>query len=173
MRQISYLKDSSFLDALTKEKLKTVYAKVVVLNKEELPIAQVEGKVSGGSINVQGNSAVRRTGSMSMVLSEKENNLLNIDNLISINKKIKIFIGIENDIDVNYDNIIWFPLGVFVITQPNISHATNGTTVSLNFKDKMCLLNGECGGGSAESVGSSGGIAVAVGCQRRGKNHHH
>lgn len=152
MRQISYLKDSSFLDALTKEKLKTVYAKVVVLNKEELPIAQVEGKVSGGSISVQGNSAVRRTGSMSMVLSEKENNLLNIDNLISINKKIKIFIGIENDINVNYDNIIWFPLGVFVITQPNISHATNGTTVSLNFKDKMCLLNGECGGGLPASI---------------------
>lgn len=152
MRQISYLKNSSFLDALTKEKLKTVYAKVVVLNKEELPIAQVEGKVSGGSISVQGNSAVRRTGSMSMVLSEKENNLLNIDNLISINKKIKIFIGIENDINVNYDNIIWFPLGVFVITQPNISHATNGTTVSLNFKDKMCLLNGECGGGLPASI---------------------
>lgn len=152
MRQISYLKDSSFLDALAKEKLKTVYAKVVVLNKEELPIAQVEGKVSGGSISVQGNSAVRRTGSMSMVLSEKENNLLNIDNLISINKKIKIFIGIENDINANYDNIIWFPLGVFVITQPNISHATNGTTVSLNFKDKMCLLNGECGGGLPASI---------------------
>ena len=152
MRQISYLKDSSFLDALTKEKLKTVYAKVVVLNKEELPIAQVEGKVSGGSINVQGNSAVRRTGSMSMVLSEKENNLLNIDNLISINKKIKIFIGIENDINVNYDNIIWFPLGVFVITQPNISHATGGTTISLSFKDKMCLLNGECGGGLPASI---------------------
>ena len=81
-----------------------------------------------------------------------DSNLLNVDNVISINKRIKIFIGIENGINVEYDDIIWFPLGVFVITQPNISHAVGGTTVSLSFKDKMCLLNGECGGGLPTSV---------------------
>ncbi len=29
---------------------------------------------------------------------------------------------------------------------PSLSHGTGGTTISLQLKDKMCLLNGECGG---------------------------
>src|SRR5699024_12045310 len=44
-----------------------------------------------------------------------------------------------------YD-MIWFPQGIFVVITPSISHSTTGTTISLQLKDKMCLLNGECGG---------------------------
>lgn len=29
---------------------------------------------------------------------------------------------------------------------PNLSHSTSGTTISLTLKDKMVLLNGEIGG---------------------------
>ena len=29
---------------------------------------------------------------------------------------------------------------------PSLSHSTDGTNISLTLKDKMCLLNGECGG---------------------------
>ena len=53
--------------------------------------------------------------------------------------------------DYKYD-IAWFPLGVFVINQPNLSHAPNGCTISLSCKDKMCLLNGELGGNLPTSV---------------------
>ena len=42
--------------------------------------------------------------------------------------------------------MIWFPLGIFVIFDPNISHGTGGFTVSVSLKDKMCLLNGDAGG---------------------------
>ena len=42
--------------------------------------------------------------------------------------------------------ILWFPQGLFVMINPSLSHSTNGTTISLTLKDKMCLLNGECGG---------------------------
>jgi hypothetical protein len=44
-----------------------------------------------------------------------------------------------------YD-ILWFPLGIYVITNPSLSHDSNGVSISLQLKDKMCLLNGECGG---------------------------
>ena len=152
MKQISYLKDSSFLDALTKEKIKTVYARINILNKEELPIAKIEGKVVNGSINIQGNAAVRRTGSISLAVDEEMTNITNVNNIISMNKKISIFIGIENDINIHYDKIIWFPLGIFVMTQPSISHSLGNINISLSFKDKMCLLNGECGGGLPTSV---------------------
>jgi hypothetical protein len=29
---------------------------------------------------------------------------------------------------------------------PSLSHTTSGVTLSVQLKDKMCLLNGECGG---------------------------
>ena len=69
-----------------------------------------------------------------------------------MNKKIKIVVGIENRINKNYDDIIWFPQGIFIIVQPSISHSTNGCTINLSCKDKMCLLNGECGGNLPTSV---------------------
>ena len=38
------------------------------------------------------------------------------------------------------------PLGTFVIINPSLSHSSGGVSLSLQLKDKMCLLNGECGG---------------------------
>ena len=60
--------------------------------------------------------------------------------------------GIENLIDEEYDPIIWFPQGIFVIVQPSISHSSNGCLINLTCKDKMCLLNGECGGNLPTSI---------------------
>ncbi len=37
-------------------------------------------------------------------------------------------------------------MGTFVIINPSLNHSTSGITLSLQLKDKMCLLNGECGG---------------------------
>jgi hypothetical protein len=48
--------------------------------------------------------------------------------------------------------ILWFPMGTFVINSASASHSSNGTNLSLSFKDKMCLLNGDCGGTISSSV---------------------
>ena len=150
---LSYLKDSVFLKKLDLENLKRYYVKIIVLAMDETPIQEIEGKISSGSINIDGNSSMRRTCNLTFLVEETEDNdLMNIDNLLSINKKIKIEIGIENIIDSRYDNIIWFKQGIFVINQPSISHNSQGVVVSLTCKDKMCLINGECGGGLPASV---------------------
>lgn len=142
-----YLKDSSFLKSFDSIRNKEQYVKITVLNFEEKPIQAIEGRVTGGTLNLDGNSAVRRTCNLSMVVTDYENDLTNINNLLSINKKIELEIGFLNTTTyyTNFD-IIWFPLGIFVITAPSISHATDGVNISLQLKDKMCLLNGECGG---------------------------
>lgn len=152
-RNLSYLKDSDFLKRLDLENLKKYYVKIIVLTMDELPIRAIEGRVSAGSINIDGSSSVRRTCNLTFLAEHGEkNDLTNIDNLLSINKKIKIEIGLENLIDDRYDEIIWFKQGIFVINQPSISHNSQGVTISLSCKDKMCLLNGECGGGLPASV---------------------
>ena len=149
----SYLKDMAFLRDLDNETNKFYRVKIEVLNRNELPIETIEGRVQPGStITIDGNSSVRRTCSSVFVAEDAENNLTNIDHLLSINKKIKIYVGIENYINPDYNDIIWFPLGVFVIIQPSISHTSGGCTINLSCKDKMCLLNGECGGTLPASV---------------------
>lgn len=127
------------------------YAAVSAISNE-IPIREIQGRISTGSISINGSSSVRRAGNITFIAEEEENDLTDVDNLLSMNKKIKILVGIENTIDSNYDKIIWFNQGVFVITQPSLSHSTNGVIINLQIKDKMCLLNGDCGGGLPASV---------------------
>lgn len=197
----------AFLKSLDNERNKIFYTRINILDKFDKIITSIEGRVQpGSSISINGSSSVRRTCSLNLVADEKENDLTDIDNILSINKKIRIFIGIEKYIDylkdVEYYNdknsghtydinkpfeygfpqtgvigkiyvdrktskpwiwngrdyqrinnifdyesdIAWFPLGVFVISQPSITRNASGCNISINCKDKMCLLNGEMGG---------------------------
>ena len=153
MDNIDLLLDAPFLRQLDLENVKVYYVKILVLDKNEIPIRAIQGRVSGGNISINGNSAVRRAGSITFLAESKENDLSDVDNLLALNKRIKILIGIENNIDDHYDKIIWFNQGIFIITNPSLQHTTSSSvTISLQFKDKMCLLNGECGGGLPTSV---------------------
>ena len=153
-RNLNYLKDSSFLLKLDNEFNRTYQVKINVLDLEEAPVESIEGKVLPGStITIDGNSSVRRTCSITFLAEDTVNDLTDIDNLLSINKKIEILIGIKNNIDrVHYDDIIWFPQGIYVIIQPSITQNVSGCLITLSCKDKMCLLNGERGGNLPTSV---------------------
>ena len=149
---ISYLQDKTFLKRLDKEHVKNILVRIILLDKDETPIKSIEGRISGGNMSINGNSAIRRSGSISFVAEETKNDLSDIDNLLTLNKKIKMDIGVENNIDNRYDDIIWFKQGIFLITQLNFSHSNMGVQINLSLQDKMALLNGTCGGGLPASV---------------------
>ena len=143
-----YLKDSDFIKYVTQLHLKEQYVKITLLDWLENPIQDIQGISTGGSINLNGQSSMRRTCNLSMYVDNKDYvGITEIDNLISINKKIKLFVGFKNTTDkyTEYD-ILWFPQGTYVILNPSVSHSTSGVNISMQLKDKMCLLNGECGG---------------------------
>lgn len=140
--------DKDFLLELDNYTEKEIYARIINLNFEEQPIEQLEGKVTGGSINIDGTSAVRRTFSLSLVADE-----ININEYLwGLKTKCKVEIGVKNIIDSKYPDIIWFKQGIYVITAFNISHNANNYTISISGKDKMCLLNGELGGNLTSSI---------------------
>ena len=148
-----YLNDTKFLKQFDRIKLKEQYAKLVVLTFDEKPIQQIQGRIIGGSFNIDGSSSMRRTGNLSMVADDYENDLTDTKHLLSINKKIEVFIGFANTTDEYTDfPILWFPQGIYVIMAPNISHNSNGINISLTLHDKMALLNGQCGGVLPASV---------------------
>ena len=152
-KKYSYLYDSDFLKQVDLQKNKEQLAKITVLDWAENPIQDITGIVTGGSLNIDGSSAVRRTCNLNIYIKDTENNITNINHFLSLNKKVKVEIGFKNTTKKYLDyEIIWFPIGTYVIITPSISHSTSGTSVSLQLKDKMCLLNGDVGGVLPASV---------------------
>ena len=148
-----YLRDVNFLNNFDKSRLKQQFVKIIVLTFNEMPIAEIQGKVLSGNLSLDGSSAMRRTANISLVADEYVNDLTDTKHLLSINKKVEILIGFTNTTGEYEDfPVLWFPQGTFVIITPNISHGTNGINISLTLHDKMALLNGECGGTLPASI---------------------
>lgn len=150
-----YLNDMGFLMQLDKLHMRVQYAKIILLTfADEIPIKEIQGTISSGNLSVNGSSAVRRTINLTMLASAQNSNLEDIDNEISINKKVKVLIGYDNPLKSykHYGDIVWFPCGLFVLSSANISRSTSGWNISITGKDKMCLLDGSAGGTLPASV---------------------
>jgi hypothetical protein len=98
------LYDKEFLLKLDQNKHKVIYARITALDFQESPIEYIEGRVTQGSINLDGASAVRRTCSLTIAAPEFNYN----DYYWGLNTKFKLEIGVQNDIDPTYPDIIWF-----------------------------------------------------------------
>lgn len=141
--------DKDFLVQLDRQRNKTIYARITKLTFEEFPLERVEGLVTGGTINIDGTSALRRTCSLTMLAQGTQQ----VDFYCGLNTKFKLEIGVKNTVDLNtYPEIVWFNQGVYIITSFTNSHSANNYTISISGKDKMCLLNGEVGGNLESAV---------------------
>lgn len=139
-----YLNDSNFLDIIDTLKVSEKYVKITALDWTEKPIREIQGIISSGSLTVDGKSAIRRTINLN---SSFETNITDVNSIFAINKKIFIEIGYLNKTNKYKEYpIIWFPQGVFIIISANVNHNLSSTSVSLQARDKMSLLNGDCGG---------------------------
>mgnify|MGYP003307127413 CR=1 FL=1 len=164
MTNYPYLVDENFLKDFDNENFKQQFIRITVLDfQKEYPIASIEGKSTAGSCNLSGTSNMRRTASCTLVVdpdgikvngytsNQQYYDITEVQNLISMNKKIKMETGFVNTLTTrypeyaNYDKI-WFPLGVFVIKTASINKGNGGINVSLTLSDKCALLNGDMGG---------------------------
>ena len=99
-RDYKYLKDENFLQKIDMQHIKEQYAKITLLDWLENPIQEIQGLVTGGSINLDGKSALRRTCNLSVFVNEEElSNVTDVDSLFSINKKMDLEIGLLNTTD--------------------------------------------------------------------------
>lgn len=133
--------DKDFLAQLDRQPNKTIYVKLIALDKNERPLEAIEGRATSGSINIDGASAVRRTCQISLVADEVKIS----DYLWSLKTKFKVEVGVKNTVS-DSPEIVWFNQGVFLITSFSAAYSSNSYTVNISGKDKMCTLNGEMGG---------------------------
>lgn len=131
-----------FLNELFAHPEREITARITALNFQEKPMEFIEGKITGGSINIDGNSILRRTCSLSMVAQD-----VNINQFYwGLYNKFQLEIGLKNKINPAYPETIWFKQGIFIITNFNTTYNINSYNISISGKDKMCLLNGEIAG---------------------------
>lgn len=165
---MDFLNDYTFLQRLNRYKVREYWVSIGILDfQTERLLSRIEGKVISGNMTVAANSSTRRSGSLNIVFDETLRNISDVKNLIAIDKKVQINIGITNPFYLRnvdrfntdkdnryslYGDILWFPQGVFIITKANSSMRANGSQIQINFVDKMALLNGTCGGVLPASV---------------------
>lgn len=141
---LDYLTDVDFLTKVFKNRQKHIKVKISSLTFDEKLIETLEGKVTNGSINIDGKSAMRRSCNLTLIPYN------NIDQVNwGLETKFKLEIGIENpyfQMDNDYPQTLWFPQGIYLITSFSQSISTNNKTISISGKDKMALLNGEISG---------------------------
>lgn len=159
-----YLKDKNFLIDMDNENCKEQFIRITVLDFQTERIkASIEGETTSGSCNLSGTSNMRRTASCSLIVDpegikingyedyQTYYNITEVENLISLNKKVRIETGFINTLKIKYPqyeqhNIIWYPLGTYVIKNASVSNGNNGVNISLTLNDKCALLNGDMGG---------------------------
>lgn len=135
-----------------KQTLRNKRLKIELLNSNMRTVDSIEGHAIGGSITANANNDIRRTGNvqMSIPISPQATTLLDqldgftieIGGKIWLDKYIKIKVGIENILSAT-NEIVWYPLGVFLINKP--SRTFSATEYSLSFEciDLMSKLTGQ------------------------------
>lgn len=163
MANQAFLEREEVLKYIDTIDFKTQYIKITILDNTNTPLRAIEGRATGGSININGSSSVRRTGTLTLVTEYLENpsdplEVMNavsdMKTLISINKRVKIELGIENNGPLYREYpMFWFTLGSYMIQNASVTYnIQQGIQIYLKLMDKMALLNGEMGGTFTEEV---------------------
>ena len=140
---MEYLQDLSFLKQICKMHNQEISARIILLNFNETPKEEITGKVTDGTINLDGASTMQRTCSLSLTINKLIFPRINW----TLESKVKIDIGLKNTTNqyTNY-KVIWFPMGIYYLTNLSINETATAYTISLQGKDKMCQLSGDIGG---------------------------
>ena len=137
------LTDKEFLKQLYSQKVQQTYVKIIAYDLVGRPVETLSGKVQSGNINLDGKSSVRRTCSLTLQVQKSDNFH---DYYWVLTTNFQLLVGLKNNVDLRYENIIWFPMGYYLISQFSYTTSDNFYTIQLQGKDKMCKLNGEFGG---------------------------
>lgn len=116
--------------------------------KTENLLRDIEGRVTDGTVSLDGNSPVRRSCALTMVVDKNiTRGQERISDMITINKKVKIQIGLKNTtLYKDMGDYIWFNLGVYVLTDVTYMHDLDNATINISALDKMCLWSGDVAG---------------------------
>ena len=97
-QQYTYSNDKEFLSKIDALRIKEQWVKITLLEYDsEIPLKSIEGEITSGSLTKTGDSAVRRTCSLTCAVDAFKYKVDDIRASYSISKKIYLELGITND----------------------------------------------------------------------------
>lgn len=127
--------------------LQSKYVRITSLSNDDIARERIEGICSGGSINLDGASAVRRSCTLSINVSDPGHPIN--DAYWGFNNKFKVEQGVKDEIT---NETRWYNMGVYIVNSYSRSESTNSLTISISGQDKMCRLNGTISGSLPHEV---------------------
>lgn len=117
------------------------FVKIEVLDFDEIPFAEIQGKAIDGSIEISSESSIRRRCDLTFVYDKELTP--DINKIIWLDRKFKLWLGIK---DLMTNEIKWYDFGIFVMSNPSIDVEIGSKTMSIKGYDKACFLNGDIAG---------------------------
>ena len=109
----------------------------------------LEGGVVGGSLSINADSDVRRTFNVDIIPNRQFDIRIKENNLIWINRKVKLYIGINDKLRNEY---IWYPQGVYVFTNTSINYDATTNQASVSCSDMVVKLDGTKNGQLGQQI---------------------
>jgi hypothetical protein len=128
------LSDISNYAELHLQHIRQMHVTIEVLDKYNNVVETIQGMSTGGSINLDGDSLIRRTGSLSLVLNSFTTP--NRNSLIWMTNKMRVYIGIA-DLSSTKQDVTHFCLGTYYISEPKVQISSNSNSVDITLTDNM------------------------------------
>ena len=133
---------------IVNQSAKDISVTVELLNSDFKVVDYIEGKLISDSFSIDANSAIRRTYSMELLVTDSSM-LIGYDKRIWMDKYIRPYIGIKEN---RTFNVLKYPKGIFTMLDSNYSYDATTNILSLSCSDLMSELNGERNGALKSAI---------------------
>lgn len=133
----SYVVQQRDIDIL-KQNTRITYAKIELMNHSFQIVNTIEGHISNDNFSCDGDSAVRRTYTCDVVVTD-DSFKIGKDKNIWADRYIRVYYGLEQS---RTNEIIWYLLGTFSFVDVSYSYSTTDKSLSLTCNDMMAEFNG-------------------------------
>lgn len=127
---------------LLRQRVKTVYTKIQLLNAKFMVIDEIQGVFLDGSISTDTGSDVRNTFDATILVKDKSYITAETAR-IWIDKHVRVFVGFLNQ---RTGEIVWYSKGVYNFNDNSFTYDATTRTLKVSCLDLVSTLNGTLGG---------------------------
>lgn len=124
-----------------KRNFRKVFTRVYLIDQTGKKVAQLEGKVINGSLSIDADSLIRRTGTINIAITNSSFDV-GEDKYVWFGKRFRIEIGLEYE----ENDIVWFKVGEFILDETSARYSLTENTLSVSLLDNMCMFDADRGG---------------------------
>lgn len=112
------------------------YIRIELLNYQFQTVDEISGVVTAGNIQCDADADVRRTGDITMVVTDSSFEVES-GNRVWLDRYLKVWIGIEELVGTD---IVWTKCGIFIIDAPSYQYDLSTHTLQLSLLDLMAKM---------------------------------